>query len=301
MAKKTILDTDIGVDIDDSLCLTYLLADPAIEVMGITTVSGESEKRSRMADIICRHMGYCDTPIYPGCETSLTGVPQSNAEQAVQLERWKHRCDFEQGKAFRFMIDTIRANPGEITLIAIGPLTNIAVLFNLDPEIPDLLAELVIMGGWFLEPYTNASQPEWNIKCDPLAAQIVFQRGKRVRCVGLDVTLPLTLNQQKAVDCLEAYHAFQPAREFARVWFAKVHRMTFHDPLAGVVVTDSSCCRFSPGEVEVELSPGPKFGWTYWKPTDNGNVQIGTEVSAETFFQTFFQVIRQADISLRKK
>ena len=106
--------------------------------------------------------------------------------------------------------------------------------------------------------------------------------------MGLDVILSLTLNQREAIDYLEAYQIFQPAREFARVWFSKVHRMTCHDPLAAVVVTDSSCYRFSTGDVEVELSPCPKFGWIYWKPRDDGNVQIGTRSFDRSVFSDLF-------------
>src|SRR5665647_1862140 len=172
-SEKIILDTDIGSDIDDAICLAYLLAKPECELLGITTVSGEADKRAMVASMICEAAGK-HIPIFPGAEEPLT-IPQKQpiARQAKVLPAWEHEKKFPHGEAIEFMRQTIRKNPGEITLIAIGPLTNIALLFKIDPEIPHLIKSLVIMGGVFinLNPYPT----EWNIRCDPHAAAIVYR------------------------------------------------------------------------------------------------------------------------------
>jgi purine nucleosidase len=144
MHKKILLDTDIGTDIDDAVCLAYLLANPDCELMGITTVTGEAEKRAMIASAICRHAGK-DIPIFPGSDKPIL-IPQHQliAQQAEALNKWEFQKKFPKGEAVDFMRRIIRENPGEISLVTIGPLTNIALLFAIDPEVPSLLKELVI-------------------------------------------------------------------------------------------------------------------------------------------------------------
>src|SRR5215471_2753008 len=127
MTTKVILDTDIGSDIDDAVCLAYLLAQPQCELLGITTVTGEVEKRAMMASALCKVAGK-QIPIYPGVDTPLL-VPQKQpkAQQASALDKWDHDTQFPKGEAVEFLRRTIRAHPGEVTLLTIGPLTNIGL------------------------------------------------------------------------------------------------------------------------------------------------------------------------------
>src|SRR5437867_10805365 len=152
MSVKVLLDTDIGSDIDDAVCLAYLLAQPQCELLGITTVTGEADKRAMMASALCK-VADKEIPIFPGCEKPLL-VPQKqpHAPQAAALSRWPHEGNFPQGEAVQFLRQTIRRHPGEVTLLTIGPLTNIGLLFALDPEIPSLLKALVSMCGVFTNP-----------------------------------------------------------------------------------------------------------------------------------------------------
>lgn len=144
---KVLLDTDIGSDIDDAVGLAYLLAEPRCQLLGITTVSGKPNERAKLASALCLAAGK-KTPIFPGAEQPLTVLQkQPEVPQANRLSKWPHEKSFPQGRAVAFMQSVIRANPGEVTLLAVGPFTNIALLFMIDPEIPALLKELVIMGG----------------------------------------------------------------------------------------------------------------------------------------------------------
>lgn len=144
--KKILLDTDIGTDIDDALALCYLLSNPECELLGITTVTGEPEKRALLAQKICFTYNK-NIPIYPGLSTSLNKDRkqlQPVAQQAAVIDV-SSKANFPQDQAISFLQKTIRDNPHEITLLGIGPLTNIAALFTLDSEIPALLKELVLM------------------------------------------------------------------------------------------------------------------------------------------------------------
>jgi len=147
--EKILLDTDIGSDIDDAVCLAWLLANPACDLLGITTVTGEAELRASLASVLCRAAGR-EVPIFPGNETPVA-VPQKQprASQAAALSKWPHDTGFPKGRAVEFLRETIRDNPGEVTLLTIGPLTNIGRLFEADPAIPGLLKRLVMMCGVF--------------------------------------------------------------------------------------------------------------------------------------------------------
>ncbi len=147
---KVLLDTDIGTDIDDALALAYLLCQERCELLGVTTVTGEPRKRAEMVSALCRQAGRDDIPIHCGCpEAMLIEMRQKVAEQAAALGDWPRRKDFPPGTAIEFLRRTIREHPGEITLLAIGPLTNVGVLFAADPQVPSLLAGLVLMCGRF--------------------------------------------------------------------------------------------------------------------------------------------------------
>ena len=138
MGTKILLDTDIGSDIDDAVCLAYLLAQPDCDLVGITTVSGEAIKRAQMASSLCKVAGK-SVPIFPGVERPLLNdALQREASQAVALEKWDHETSFPEGQAIPFMQDLIRSNPGEITLLTIGCLTNAALLFARQGQLPDI-------------------------------------------------------------------------------------------------------------------------------------------------------------------
>jgi purine nucleosidase len=293
MATKLILDTDIGGDIDDAVCLAYLLMHPQCDLLGITTVSGEPEKRAALASVLCQVAGK-DIPIYPGLDLPIIGEQrQWAAEQAVALPRWPHRSLFPQGEAVEFLRRTIRAHPGEITLLTIGPLTNIGLLFALDREIPHLLKEVVMMGGVYLRADPDL---EWNIRLDAVAAAIVFRSPVPVRAIGLDVTLQVTLPADE-VRRRFTVPILRPVLDFAEVWFEQRPAITFHDPLAAVAIFDpapagseDAICHFEPGLVTVDLATDP--GRTVFTPGQSGAPHaVAVEVQPERFFDEYFRVV----------
>ena len=147
--EKVLFDTDIGTDIDDALALAYLLCQPECDLLGVTTVSGDVTARAKLVSAVCKRAGR-NLPIYPGCSDCIA-TPQIEpyVPQGQILSDFDHDTVFPQGEAIEFMRRTIRENPGEITLIAVGPMTNIALLFLTDPEIPHLLKRLCLMCGRF--------------------------------------------------------------------------------------------------------------------------------------------------------
>src|ERR1700744_4630535 len=113
MSTKILLDTDIGSDIDDAVCLAYLLANPACDLLGVTTVTGDTVKRASMVSAMCKIAGKT-IPIHPGRrESLLIEQKQPHVPQAAALSRWDHDTKFSEGEAIDFLRRTIRANPGE--------------------------------------------------------------------------------------------------------------------------------------------------------------------------------------------
>ena len=291
MPIKVLLDTDIGSDIDDAVCLAYLLAQPGCDLLGITTVTGEADKRAALASALCK-LADKNIPIFPGAEEPLLVPPkQTSAPQSVALERWAHDINFHRGQAVEFLRQTIHKHPGEIVLLAIGPLTNVALLFAVDQAIPSLLRGLVLMCGVFAQPEPGGRLVEWNAMLDPHAAAIVFKSAVRLhRSVGLDVTRKVTMSARQARERF-THPLLRPVLDFAEVWFHQYDTLTFHDPLAATTIFEDRMCAFEKGTVEVEVVNRDLLGKTYWRPaTSDARHEVAVEVDKELFFEHYFSV-----------
>ncbi len=293
---KVLFDTDIGSDIDDALALAYLLREPRCELLGITTVTGEPARRAEMVSAVCRHAGRDDIPIHVGVSVPLLiPQPQPRAPQAEALGNWPRNRFSNNPTAIEFLRQTIRAHPGEITLLAVGPLTNIGLLFAADPEISSLLQSLVLMGGRFF----TAQGGEWNAIGDPHATAIVYGGGTqawppRHVSYGLDVTSRCVM---PADECRRRFTAsvLEPVRDFAEVWFRHQPRITFHDPLAAVGIFDPDVCRYRQGRVVVSTTV-PTAGWTVFQPVKNGEPAphtVACDVDADRFFNRYFSIVNE--------
>lgn len=292
MCIKIVLDTDIGTDIDDALCLTYLLANPACDLLGITTVTGEPEKRAMLASALCKLAGK-EIPIYPGAaKPILIEQRQKTAAQARALKKWKHDTDFPRNQAIDFLRNTIRENPGEVNLLTIGPLTNIGLLFASDREIPSLLKSLVMMAGHFERRNPLVNTLEWNAFGDAHASAIVYQSLAPVhRSIGLDVTHQVTMHAEQFRREF-SHELFAPVRDFAEVWFEYSPIITFHDPLAATTLFDETICQFSRGEVSIELADQKNLGLTHWQTKADGNHEVALEVNGDRFFEHYLSFFK---------
>jgi inosine-uridine nucleoside N-ribohydrolase len=288
MLTKVLLDTDIGSDIDDAVCLAYLLANPACDLLGITTVSGDTVKRASLASVLCKIAGR-NIPIHPGAANPLL-IPQQQpcVPQATALEHWDHDTDFSTGEAVEFLRRTIRAHPGEVVLFGIGPMTNLAALFAADQEIPCLLKGLYLMCGVFTSGVAGLPTLEWNAKLDPEATAIVYRAPSRVhRSIGLEVTHQVTM---AAAEVREKFRhpLLRPVLDFAEVWFKHAKTITFHDPLAGTTIFNDEICGFDRGRVEVELASPRLAGHTLWTADPAGLHEVALRVNAPAFFEHYF-------------
>ncbi|REE56434.1 purine nucleosidase [Paenibacillus taihuensis] len=293
--RKIWLDTDIGGDIDDALCLAYLLRQPACELVGISTVGGEAERRAMVADAICHAAGRQDIPVYAGADRQL--MPSSvcpTPDGASRLPDWPHRKIDKKDQAVDAMRRAIREQPHELSLLAVGHLTNIALLFRLDPEIPRLLKELHIMSGVFspaLEAGPDMPMGNWNAWLDRHACAIVYDADVPIRrTFGLNVTSQLALTQEAKPGLFESNRLMRAVGDFGSPWLAS-HAMTFHDPLAAACLFEPQLCAYQRGAISVDYTNVDTFGEMAFQPsTSNNSDDIAVTVDRERFFEHYFAI-----------
>jgi purine nucleosidase len=281
-----ILDTDIGSDIDDAFALAYLLRQPRCELLGVTTVSGAVEQRAALAQVLCRAAGREDVPVHCGARTPLLyGPGQPEAPQYQAIREMEHRLDWPEATALAFLRRTVRARPGEVVLLSIGPLTNVALLLALDPEAGGLLRAWVSMAGQFANP---EGESEWNSRCDPLATAIAFRSAvPRHVHVGLDVTRSCRLPAE-AVRARLKGTLLELVSRMAEVWLQKREEIVFHDPLAAALLFRPDLCESRRGRVHVDEASGAmRFdagapGWD----------EVAVSVDATAFFDEYFSVFK---------
>jgi purine nucleosidase len=199
MPFKILLDCDPGLD--DALALLLAHGDPNIELVAVTTVGGNVslEKTTKNALELREYVGFPDVPVAAGAGEPLTGAVKS-AEHVhgedglgdVTLPRAV--LPAAQIHAIDLIIETIRNAPGEIHLVATGPLTNIALALRKEPRLPEWVASFTIMGGSYTRGNATPAA-EFNIYADPEAAAEVFAVGWRVTMVGLDLTLQAVVDE----------------------------------------------------------------------------------------------------------
>jgi purine nucleosidase len=296
--EKVLFDTDIGGDPDDGLALVYLLKEPRCELLGVTTVGGRPERTARVASALCHSLGRGDVPIHAGSShpilrgRDLEAIARKQAAWDEELRRWPHAEITNDHSAVEFMRRTIRANPGEVTLCAPGPFSNVAALFAVDPEIPSLLKRLVLMGANFRE-----KQSEWNALADVLATAVVLEGGfrkppKELVLASFDATSRWCLSQKDA----RVFLARSPdlafvAGYYAEQWFTLPYGLGFHDPVVAVAIFHPEVLTTVDSAVRVDLddmgkttrvAPGGDSTWI-WKTS--------TSVDFAKFREAFFGVL----------
>jgi len=290
--RKVIYDTDPGVD--DAMALYYALAHPGLEVVGITTTFGNVyvEQAATNALYLTALSGH-SIPVAQGVAKPMVKHAEAppdfihGADGLGNLpSRQAHAKTVDPRSSAQFIVDTVRANPGEITLVAVGPLGNLAAALALDPELPTLVREVVLMGGTVMEPGNVSPVAEANIWNDPHAADLVFTAGWTLTMVGLDVThqviLPVSMfervarnHQHPATDTL--LHAVKFYSNFYSNLYphvAKIHGCFGHDVLAFVVITNPELFRLETGRIRVAVD-GLAQGQTIMRRKDINYPQQG--------------------------
>jgi purine nucleosidase len=288
---KLLLDTDPGSDIDDAICIAYLLSHPQCELLGITTVTGMPELRCKIASAVCEAYGRSDMPIFPGAGRPLVrDTHQRDVPHGEALPNWHHRTEFPSGEAIRFMRDTILAHPGEVELLAIGALTNVALLFRTYPETVSAIRGLTVMGGRFMLGAPVGYVLEHNIICDPhAAAATVRTEVPALKMVGLDVTLQVTQTKEEIARSFGAEPKFAPILDMAGTWFKFATALCYHDIVAAATVFEPDLCGFRRGRISVELGTGLE-AFTHFQEDPEGPHEVAATVDRTAFLDHFCSI-----------
>lgn len=286
---KVIFDTDPGVD--DAMALLYLHRHPGINLIGVTTVFGNApiEITTRNAQFL--HQKWkIEAPIAKGA-----GKAYDDGRDAAHFAPVVHGEDglgnigvpldidhpLDERLAAQFIIDTVKADPGNVTLVAVGRMTNLALALKADPEIAALVKEVVIMGGAFDVNGNVTPAAEANIHGDPEAADVVFTAPWKVTIIGLDVTLKTTMSADYLAKMVEAGPAELKLLSDLSQYYIDFYRqrvgldgMALHDSCACVYLTEPHLFEVTTGPVRV-VCGGLADGKTIQAP-DHGRKYIGS-------------------------
>jgi purine nucleosidase len=277
--RPAILDTDIGTDADDILALVLLARAPEMDLIGVTTVYGDTVLRARMVRRVLDQMGHSDVPIGIGASETLTRRPVWWAGHEGQgiPDLGQVQVD-ESITATDLLRQAATEHRGRLDLFAIGPLTNVAEVLSADDSFAASLHHLYIMGGVFW-----MERPEHNIKSDPEAADIVFRSGIPMTVCGLDVTKRVWLRESGVSQIGEAASGIGPVLEdqIRRWWsFIGANENNPHDPLAILPALRPEVFRFEQCDVRVDLD-GIDVGSTRVDRCGEGTPRIAADVDVE--------------------
>ena len=253
---KIILDTDIGDDVDDSFALALALKSPEIELIGVTTVYKNCAQRAKIVKAELAAFGREDIPVYAGQDAALCGLWSQFPYEKTCKDGKPYLTAYDEGMtveadgndAAGFILDMAEKYPNEIVLVAIGPFTNLAVAYQRDPEKFKKLKKVFLMGG------SAGNIREWNILCDPEAAQIVVKIDVPIQIVTLDCTHRCEM-KQKYLDALEHLHGKEGEflRKMFACWKANNTRISqMHDALV-VAETYRTFCSYEKRNVFVPV------------------------------------------------
>lgn len=277
MARKIILDCDPGHD--DAVAILLALASPEVELLGLTVVGGNVPLAGTVLNTrkIVTLSGCDGVSIYAGC-------PQPMVRKIVTAEHVHGETGLDSGSgtllaeptvpvadqhAVNFIIDTVRSTAArEITLVATGPLTNVAIAFAMAPDIVERLDEVVIMGGVGYEPGNITPAAEFNVYVDPQAAAAVFDSGVKLTMFGLDVTHQMLITQPRleqiastgrigatVADLLDFFNRYDVSKYG---W----EGAPLHDPCTIAYLINPDLFEGRPMHVVVDMAEGPSLGCT---------------------------------------
>jgi purine nucleosidase len=303
--KRIIIDTDPGVD--DALTFLLALASPEIQLEALTITQGNVtvENGTRNALAVLELLNAQHIPVAQGC--SLPMVGPLLASDLVHGASGLGNATLPEPKtkpvpqhAIDYLIERFLAEPGEISLFAIGPLTNVALAIRKEPRFAEAVKELVVMGGAVREGGNITPQAEFNIYADPHAAHVVLHSGIPITLIPLDVTHKCMLyaeqieqlNQKESsvtrfvVDSTVPYVSFTKSK-------IGVSGCALHDPLTLATIIAPELLTMEEHYVDVDISSGPSTGSTFadfYHTTDkSANMKVALDVRGEEFVELFLQ------------
>lgn len=272
-----LLDTDIGTDIDDAFALALILRSPELRLLGVTTVSGDTAARARLAAKMLSEAGKRRIPVAAG----KPGKPLP-----IEQTRWAEGFSSPQllrDNAVDFLDAQFSQYPGKITLVAIGPLTNIGMLLQKDPSAARKIKRIVMMGGSIARGYDDHAtpDPEYNIVMDVPAARVVFASGIPILMAPLDVTAMLQLSARNRQRIFDAGAPLgQSLAALYRLWGHPTPIL--FDPMAVALLLRPNLCETRPLAIRID----PK-GYTRVESGEKPNAVVALHTDPQKFFDFY--------------
>ena len=309
MPKRILFDTDPGID--DACAILLALASPELSIEGLSIVHGNCslDQATMNALAVLELANAAHIPVARGCELPLVQpsllAPETHGETGLGYARLTAPRARPIGQhAIDFLIERILAAPGDITLVAIGPLTNVALAIRQEPRIVRALEEIIVMGGALRHEGNTTALAEFNTYVDPHAAHIVYHAGIPATLVPLDVTYQCILTPGDVSRLLQTDSPITrfvaDATRFYMEFhdeYQKIEGCVINDPLALALTFDPELCTYQYLSVEVDLSGGISMGKTvadfynYGKKPANMRVALG--VRARDFMDLFVERIER--------
>jgi purine nucleosidase len=278
--RPVIFDTDIGTDVDDILALVLLAKAPELNLLGVTTVYGDTAFRAKIAKATTHMLGRKDIAIVPGEQRTVSGRQVHWAghegEGVPDLDSFEVE---EKQSAPSYIGETAEALKGELEVIATGPLTNIARAITAAPAACARIKHLYIMGGSFW-----MNRAEHNIKCDADAARVVFGSGIAMTVISLDLTLRVRLNKNDLPQIAALGNGLGPLLKDQLIrWWEYTHTEgnSPHDPLAALAMVRPELFRFENYDIDVHDEASAP-GFTTPTNREKGKIRVGVDVFART-------------------
>ena len=311
---RVILDTDMGMgvpgmEIDDGFALALLVADPAFDLELVTSVNGnvDVETGTYLSVELLDRLRRPDVPVVRGAAAPLVEPERVRSAPDEVRAAFGHRTPVP-GFAAAEIARLVLESPGEITLVAIGPLTNVAAAIALDPRVATAIKEIVVMGGVYLGQTNRGRMPgEFNFWVDPHAARAVVRSGATLRLVGLDVTQRVRLTRQHAATMAASGRPFGAfAGDCTVAWIDKMSRefpgdadladsCAMHDPLAVASITHPELVTWAPAHVDVAVGDEARgvaiADLLTGKDAPEPNATIATAVDVDGFLDYFLTTV----------
>lgn len=305
MSKRILFDTDPGID--DSCAILLALASPELSLEGLSIIHGNcSMEQATINALSVLELANADhIPVAKGCELPLVQpsllAPETHGDTGLGYAKLPAPRARPIGQhAIDFLIEKILSAPGEITLVAIGPLTNVALAIRQEPRLVQAIREIIIMGGALRHEGNTTALGEFNTYVDPHAAQIVYQAGITATLVPLDVTYqciltPDDVNRLLKIDSPITKFIADATRFYMEFHdeYQKIEGCVINDPLALALTFAPELCTYQELPVDVDLSGGISLGKTvadfynYSKKPANMKVALG--VRARGFIELFVE------------
>ncbi|XP_050229675.1 probable uridine nucleosidase 1 [Mercurialis annua] len=254
--QKLIIDSDPGVD--DSMALFLALESDEWDIIGITTIFGNAsiENSTRNALLLLEKAGRTDVPVARGHEGPLKGGKGEGGDYVMDgghLHKEPTQKVIDK-TATQFLVDKINEFPGEVSILALGPLTNVALAIKQDPSFASKVKQIVVLGGSYFELGNVNPAAEYNIYADALAADIVFTSGAKVTVIGINITNYVSFSAEdfKKVTESGGKHAKVLGEIYGSSYLVSTDGIFLHDTLAYLVFARPDLFSFKTGVVRVE-------------------------------------------------